>query len=78
MTPENFCYWLQGRAELASEAPTPEQWTLIKQELQRAILGDGIKEKPRQAQSRHTNIPPDNAYYEDPNNPGSFFKKPMT
>jgi len=77
MTPENFCYWLQGRAELVSEAPTPEQWTLIKQELQRAILGDEPKESPIQAQPRLIDRG-DCSYYEDPNNPGSFFKKPMT
>jgi len=28
-----FAYWLQGYAELTSEAPTPEQWASIKEHL---------------------------------------------
>lgn len=34
MTPENFCYWLQGHVELGGEAPSKEQWALIKAHLQ--------------------------------------------
>lgn len=33
MTPENFCYWLQGFVELQKEQPTPEQWDAIKDHL---------------------------------------------
>lgn len=33
MTPENFCYWLQGRAELSNHAVTPEEWTCIVEHL---------------------------------------------
>lgn len=33
MTPEQFAYWLQGYAELAGDAPTPEQWQSIKEHL---------------------------------------------
>lgn len=33
MTPENFCYWLQGYSELCGEAPTIEQWELINEHL---------------------------------------------
>lgn len=33
MTPEQFCYWLQGRAELDSNPPTPEQWQSIREHL---------------------------------------------
>jgi hypothetical protein len=30
MTPEQFCYWLQGFAELSKDTPpTPEQWKSI-------------------------------------------------
>lgn len=30
MTPENFCYWLQGFIELnGNKSPTSEQWALI-------------------------------------------------
>lgn len=33
MTPEQFCYWLQGRAELVSGPPTAEEWECIRQHL---------------------------------------------
>lgn len=33
MTPEQFCYWLQGFGELTPEPPTPEQWQAIKAHL---------------------------------------------
>jgi hypothetical protein len=33
MTPENFCYWLQGKAELHPNAPTKEQWQSILEHL---------------------------------------------
>lgn len=34
MTPENFCYWLQGRFELAAGEPlTPEQQKVVQQHL---------------------------------------------
>jgi hypothetical protein len=33
MTPEQFCYWLQGFGELSTEPPTPEQWRSIKEHL---------------------------------------------
>jgi hypothetical protein len=29
MSPENFCYWMQGKAELHPEPPTNEQWQSI-------------------------------------------------
>lgn len=34
MTPEQFCYWLQGFGELTNDAPSPEQWKAIKEHLQ--------------------------------------------
>lgn len=36
MTPEQFCYWLQGYCELNSmqERPTERQWASIKEHLQ--------------------------------------------
>ncbi len=36
MTPEQFCYWLQGFAEItsASNVPTAEQWKIINDHLQ--------------------------------------------
>lgn len=38
MTPENFCYWLQGRAELMPEpAPSAEEWKQIKEHLAMAF-----------------------------------------
>lgn len=34
MTPEQFCYWLNGFGELTTEAPTAEQWKAIKEHLE--------------------------------------------
>ena len=34
MAPEQFCYWLQGFAELSDDnPPTPEQWKSIREHL---------------------------------------------
>lgn len=33
MTPEAFCYWLQGHVELGGAPPTAEQWEVIKDHL---------------------------------------------
>jgi hypothetical protein len=33
MNQQDFCYWLQGFAELNQDAPTPEQWESIKEHL---------------------------------------------
>lgn len=33
MNAVNFCYWLQGFAELTPETPTAEQWKSIKEHL---------------------------------------------
>lgn len=34
MTPEQFCYWLQGRVELLPEqAPSAEEWAAIRNHL---------------------------------------------
>ena len=37
MKHENFCYWLQGFAELAGEKPTKEQWRMIMDHLDLAL-----------------------------------------
>lgn len=34
MSPQDFCYWLQGFSELQNESPTPEQWAIIREHLQ--------------------------------------------
>jgi hypothetical protein len=35
MTPEQFCYWLQGRAELQPDnPPSAEEWPMIVMHLQ--------------------------------------------
>lgn len=34
MTPEQFCYWLQGRAELVPTPPNEAEWTAIRDHLQ--------------------------------------------
>lgn len=33
MTPEQFCYWLQGRAELILCPPSQMEWELIREHL---------------------------------------------
>ena len=33
MTPEQFCYWLQGASELATGQPNAAQWQQIKDHL---------------------------------------------
>lgn len=33
MTAQEFCYWLQGYAELGGERPTEAQWAQIKEHL---------------------------------------------
>lgn len=33
MTPQDFCYWLHGFAELNGSQPTPEQWQSIREHL---------------------------------------------
>lgn len=30
MTPEQFCYWLQGYVEMGGQAPNKEQWDSIR------------------------------------------------
>lgn len=42
MTPEQFCYWLQGRAEIDPSTPTDQQWEIIRDHL--ALVFD--KETP--------------------------------
>lgn len=43
MTPEQYCYWLQGHCELSeNERPSAEQWTTIKENL-RLIFDKKIK-----------------------------------
>lgn len=34
MTPEQFCYWLQGFCELNGSLPSDEQWKSINEHLQ--------------------------------------------
>jgi hypothetical protein len=34
MSPEQFCYWLQGFAELNDAPPTPAQWLSIVKHIQ--------------------------------------------
>lgn len=38
MTHEQFCYWLQGRAELDTAPPTTEQWKSICEHLQTVFV----------------------------------------
>ena len=34
LTPDQFCYWFQGFAEIHGGVPTPEQWDIIKHHLE--------------------------------------------
>ncbi len=34
MTPEQFCYWLQGYAEINGRLPNQEEWAVIKDHLE--------------------------------------------
>jgi hypothetical protein len=39
MTPEQFCYWLQGRAELQPDtAPTEAEWKMVREHLQTVFV----------------------------------------
>lgn len=38
MTTEQFAYWLQGFAEVHGEAPTPQQWEMIKEHLETCFV----------------------------------------
>lgn len=33
MTPQDFCFWLQGYVEMGGDAPTDAQWEMIKEHL---------------------------------------------
>lgn len=33
MTPEQFCYWLQGYVEIRESTPTPAEWLIITEHL---------------------------------------------
>lgn len=47
MTEQQFCYWLQGFAEVSHQAPTDEQWKIIQDHLQLVFR----KETPSYKQS---------------------------
>lgn len=39
MTPEQFCYWLQGRCELQPDTlPTEAEWKMIREHLQTVFV----------------------------------------
>ena len=38
MTPEQFCYWLQGFTELGKTPPSPEQWASIQAHLKTVFV----------------------------------------
>ena len=47
MTPENFCYWLQGRIELLpGTLPTKEEWAMIAEHLQTVFVKTTKLENP--------------------------------
>lgn len=38
MTPEQFCYWLQGKCELDPRLPTEDQWKSIREHLKTVFV----------------------------------------
>lgn len=38
MTPEQFCYWLQGKCELDPALPTEAQWECIREHLKTVFV----------------------------------------
>lgn len=63
MSPENFVYWLQGRAELLpDQPPTAEEWKMIREHL--ALVFNkvtpplGTTVWPRSPSMEHTGVLP--------------------
>lgn len=54
MNPQDFCYWLQGFAELTDKAPTQAQWKAIREHLALAF----VKETSVYDWQKLTAIPP--------------------
>lgn len=51
MTPENFCYWLQGFSEISGRTPTEKEWIEIQNHLKLVFskvtpVQPGVKSKP--------------------------------
>lgn len=59
MTPEQFCYWLQGFAEIKGgwEEPTAEEWKRIKDHLELVFK----KETPKYVNPIYPPVPADRA-----------------
>lgn len=79
MTPEQFCYWLQGFAELTQDAPTPEQWRAIREHVATVFkkvtpsigMPDLLKELQRDA-FRDQFSPPQPQWAPNDLSPGKF------
>lgn len=61
MTPEQFCYWLQGKCELDPSMPTEAQWECIMEHLKTVFV------KVTSPLKTTTTIPPNESirYYLD-------------
>lgn len=63
MTPEQFCYWLQGFAEITAatnQAPTAEQWKVINDHLQTVFKKVTPEYKPNLLQDAFKQLEKDN------------------
>ena len=54
MTPEQFCYWLQGRAELQPDVPLSDaEWKSVREHLATVF----VKVTPHLSLSEHIELP---------------------
>lgn len=56
MTTRDFCFWLQGFAEVHRDAPSPEQWEVIKRHLNLVFAHDidpSMPDKDGKLQAAH-------------------------
>jgi hypothetical protein len=59
MTPDQFTYWLQGFAEINQEAPTKEQWEVIKDHLQLVFKKETpVYNRPTKGEKWPSSFPP--------------------
>ncbi len=74
MTPEQFCYWLNGYSEAAGDAPDGEQWKMIRAHLQLVFNKSPITKKSNEETfeemiKKSREIAPDNKnpyYFNEP------------
>lgn len=65
MEPLQFCYWLQGFAEINEEAPTEKQWAAIREHLQTVFVK--ITPKTVYRSQKPKDWPADTPWYDEAN-----------